>query len=650
MLLVFLSSIDAPPAAAASPAPSPTSTEPAARYLVRYAHGVGAAEMVSELHSHKVGIGRTFSKVMRGAAITATPAQVAGLKRSGRVAGIEPDHRVSVSGVEQPAPWGLDRIDQANLPLSGSFSTTRSGAGVKAYVVDTGVLASHTDLAGRVAAGWTAVADGRGAGDCNGHGTHVAGTIAGTRYGVAKAASVVPVRVLDCAGSGYDSDVIAGLDWVASDHQAGTPAIVNLSLGGPASTMLDSAIQGVIDDGVTAVVAAGNSSTDACAASPARVPQALTVAATDTSDRQADFSNFGPCVDLYAPGVGITSDGISSTTATAIMSGTSMASPHVAGAAALLLEQDPGLAPTAVATRLLAMTSAGVVTSPSAGTPNRLLNTTAATTTTSPAPTPAPTSVPAPTSAPAVVSHPSISSGADVVAARSDGVLWVYPANGKGGFLPRTQIGSNWLGLVNGFVTDWNRDGVFDLIAQWKDGHLSFHPGKASGGFERARTIGSSGWAGYTLTVGTWRKADRFPGIVAHDPAGTLWFYGNSGGSGLSARIKVDTGWRGLYMTMTDFDQDGAQDILAKRSDGTLALYRSTGAGRFIAEARRTIGASGWNSVNSITGVAGYQGAGSHGLVSRYTNGKLAYYPYSKGSWGTRSMIGSGWGTYTIFR
>jgi subtilisin family serine protease len=263
---------------------------------------------------------------------------------------------------------------------------------VTAYVVDTGVLASHTDFGGQVAAGWSAVADGLGSSDCNGHGTHVAGSVAGTTYGVAKGATVVPVRVLDCNGSGYNSDVVAGLDWVAANHAAGTPAVANLSLGGGASTAVDAAIQAVIYDGVTAVVAAGNSAVDACTGSPARVPAAVTVAASDSADRQASFSNFGSCVDLYAPGVGITSSYHTSATATASMSGTSMASPHAAGAAALLLSQNPALTPAQVAGALTSNATAGVITGATSGTPNRLLFAGAVAAAPAPAPVaPAPT-------------------------------------------------------------------------------------------------------------------------------------------------------------------------------------------------------------------------------------------------------------------
>ncbi|MFE4833427.1 S8 family serine peptidase [Arthrobacter sp. NPDC056691] len=344
-----------------------------ARYIVRYSAGTDVSSAVRNLRSRNIGIGRTFAKAIRGAVVTATPGQAAELKRSAGVAAVELDAPVTAADTQQSATWGLDRIDQRALPLSGTYTAPSSGAGVNAYVIDSGVLSAHAEFGGRVAQGWTAISDGLGTGDCNGHGTHVAGTIAGKTYGVAKAATVIPVRVLDCNGSGFNSDVIAGLEWVASNHQAGTPAVANLSLGSTASAMVDAAVQGIINDGVTAVVAAGNSAADACNSSPARVAGALTVAASDSADKQASFSNYGSCVDLYAPGVGIKSASPASATATALMSGTSMASPHVAGAAAVLLSRSPGLLPADVAAKLLSAATPGAVSAATAGTPNRLL-------------------------------------------------------------------------------------------------------------------------------------------------------------------------------------------------------------------------------------------------------------------------------------
>ena len=382
--------------AAAVPGSAAPPADPGApgRYIVQYAATADVAGEAAGLRAQGLAVGRTFTHAFRGAVVTASPAQAAALARSGRVVSVEADARVSVSETQQPAPWGLDRVDQRPLPLSGSYSWTSSGAGVTVYVVDTGVLAAHTEFAGRITPGWSAVADGRGSSDCNGHGTHVAGTVAGSTYGVAKGATIVPVRVLDCNGSGFNSDVVAGLDWVAANHAAGAPAVVNLSLGGAASSAVDTAIQAVMNDGVAAVVAAGNSAVDACGSSPARVPAAVTVAASDSADRQASFSNVGSCVDLYAPGVGITSAYHTSAGASASMSGTSMAAPHVAGAAAVLLSQSPAFTPAQVANALTSSATAGVVVGASSGTPNRLLF--SAVDTLAPAPAPAPTA-PAPT-------------------------------------------------------------------------------------------------------------------------------------------------------------------------------------------------------------------------------------------------------------
>ena len=244
---------------------------------------------------------------------------------------------------QSPVPsWGLDRIDAVDVALNQSYKYVSTGAGTLIYVVDTGVYAGHTDLAGRVIPGYTAVDDGNGTGDCNGHGTHVAGTAAGTTYGVAKSARIVAVRVLDCSGSGYSSSVVAGINWAVASHPGG-PGIINLSLGGPANSAIDAAVEAATAAGLVVVAAAGNSGADACQFSPARAASALTIGATDQSDARASYSNFGGCVDMYAPGSAITSAWISGSTSSRSLSGTSMASPHVAGMVARLQQAQPGI-------------------------------------------------------------------------------------------------------------------------------------------------------------------------------------------------------------------------------------------------------------------------------------------------------------------
>lgn len=275
------------------------------------------------------------------------------------------------------ASWGLDRIDQASLPLDGRIATPFDGAGVTAYIIDTGVRRDHSEFSGRILAGYDAVGDGKGSEDCNGHGTHVAGTVAGRTYGVAPEASVVPVRVLNCAGSGSTSGVIAGIDWAVRDHAAGVPAVANMSLGGGYSAVLNATVASGVADGITFVVAAGNSNADACGASPASEPTAVTVGSTGSTtspDARSSFSNYGTCLDLFAPGWSILSAAIGSPTATATLSGTSMASPHVAGAAALLLSGTSGATPATVRDTLVGVARVGIVDDVGTGSPNRLLN------------------------------------------------------------------------------------------------------------------------------------------------------------------------------------------------------------------------------------------------------------------------------------
>ena len=319
------------------------------------------------------------------------------------------DSPVKSTAEQTPVPsWGLDRIDATDVALNNSYKYVSTGSSSYVYVIDTGVYSGHSDLAGRVTPGYSAVNDGNGSEDCNGHGTHVAGTIAGSQYGVAKSTRIVAVRVLDCAGSGYSSSVVAGINWVIQSHPGGS-GIINMSLGGGANSAIDTAVADATAAGLTVVVAAGNSSADACSSSPARAPSAITVGAIDRTDAQASYSNFGSCVDIWAPGTGITSSWIGGSTATRTISGTSMASPHVAGLAARLAQAVPGISNSEIVSKLTANKSTTLAVStfvenevPVDSTTTSVVGTTVpeATTTTAPEVTVAPTVAPTTTTLP----------------------------------------------------------------------------------------------------------------------------------------------------------------------------------------------------------------------------------------------------------
>jgi len=285
---------------------------------------------------------------------------------------VEQNQVISIEATQDDPPsWGLDRLDQAALPLDTSYTYPNAGAGVTAYIIDTGIWASTADFSGRTGTGFSAILPGLQGLDCNGHGTHVAGTVGGTTYGVAKQVTIVPVQVLNCLGSGTTAGVIQGVDWVTAN--AVKPAVANMSLGGGISEALDAAIAASIDSGVTYAVAAGNETADACGVSPARTPEAITVAASTETDARADFSNYGDCVDLFAPGENITSTYLLGTPQA--LSGTSMASPHVAGAAAVYLSAHPDASPAEVSDALTGAAVSGAI-SDVQGSPNLLLHVT----------------------------------------------------------------------------------------------------------------------------------------------------------------------------------------------------------------------------------------------------------------------------------
>jgi subtilisin family serine protease len=325
---------------------------------------------------------REFSRVLNGFSAKLGTKALAEVRKDPAVAYVEPDRVITLDATQQTPTWGLDRIDQRALPLSRTYTYDTTAPNVTAYIIDTGIRLNHAEFGGRAVSGYDAI-DGGSADDCNGHGTHVAGTVGGTNHGVAKGVRLVAVRVLNCSGSGSTSGVIAGIDWVTNNRASG-PVVANMSLGGGASNSLDAAIARSTTAGVTYAVAAGNESQNACNVSPARAPSAITVGATTSSDARASYSNYGSCLDIFAPGSGITSAWHTSTSATNTISGTSMASPHVAGAAALYLQANQSATPAQVATRLTGTATTGVVTNPGSGSPNRLLFTGPASTPTPP--------------------------------------------------------------------------------------------------------------------------------------------------------------------------------------------------------------------------------------------------------------------------
>jgi hypothetical protein len=372
--------------------------------------GLSVSQQALDLSTIHGGVAeRFFNHALQGFAVRMTEERARALARDPRVAFVEANAEVHITATQSPATWGLDRIDQHDLPLNNSYTFNFNAAGVHAYIIDTGIRATHSEFTGRIGNGMDAVDNDGNPADCNGHGTHVAGTVGGTTWGVAKGVTLHAVRVLDCNGSGSTAGVIAGIDWVTANHIS--PAVANMSLGGGASASLDAAVNNSIASGVTYAVAAGNENTDACLSSPSRVPAAITVGATTMSDARSSFSNFGTCVDVFAPGSGITSAWLTNDTATNTISGTSMATPHVTGVAALVLAQNGNQTPSQVRNAIVAAASVNKITSVGAGSPNLLLfslmGAAPPTATPTPTPTRTPTPTPTPTSTPTITVPPT---------------------------------------------------------------------------------------------------------------------------------------------------------------------------------------------------------------------------------------------------
>ncbi|MPV87672.1 S8 family serine peptidase [Georgenia ruanii] len=439
-----------------------------------------------------------------------------------------PKEGLTTEAVQLSPPWGLDRIDQRS-GLNARYEYGTTGAGVTAYVVDTGIRASHQEFTGRVRPGFSAVADGRGTADCHGHGTHVAGTLGGTTYGVAKKVTFVPVRVLDCNGSGTISTVVSGIDWVVQDHPVGAPAVVNMSLGGPASDALDAAVRRLVADNITVVVASGNSGADACLTSPARTAEAITVNASTQTDEHAPFSNFGACTDIYAPGVGVRSAWASSDTAAIEGDGTSMATPHVAGVAARTLEANPRLMPAEV-WRAIEQAATPVELMPVDGTDaGKLLYA---------APTPAAPAPPGPGAA---------------------------PGQDYGFFLNNSVTGTADVHFFYGdrgdevLVGDWDGDGI-KTPAVRRGATFYVRNSNTSGGADRVFTYGNPG---DEVLVGDW-DGDGTDTLAVR--RGGTYFIRNSTTTG-GADVVIAYGDPGDEVVVGDWDGNGSDSLGVRRGN-----------------------------------------------------------------------------------
>jgi len=567
-------------------------------YIVLYDSGAGLSQKVASEEARGNDVQDVFRSAAKGYVASLDAGDVARLRAQDGVLLVEKNKPVEAlsagprSGLA--SSWGLDRIDQRTLPLNSLISTSQNGFGVTAYIIDTGIRADHTQFGGRVAVGYDAIGDGQNTNDCNGHGTHVAGTVGGSTYGVAPQVSLVAVRVLSCSGSGSTAGVIAGIDWATANHSAGVPAVANMSLGGTYSVALNTATQNAIADGITFAVAAGNDNGNACNASPASTPNAITVGATSSNDARASYSNYGTCVDIFAPGSGITSSWNTSTTATNTISGTSMASPHVAGAAALLLSANPASSPAQVATAMGNAATTGVVTDAGAGSANRLLFTGDSST---PNPTPEPAPAPAPT-APAndnfasaiALSSLATVTGTTVAATHESG----EPAHVNSAFGSASSTWYSWTASADGTLALNTQSSSFDtLLAVYTGGAVSgltpvaSNDDNGAGGLWSSVSLpvtagttyriaidGYGGATGATSLAGSFTAATPTPGPTAPAaPTGLVATPGNA-----SASIAFNAGAsNGAAITNYKYSLDNGASWTTRSPSSTASPIAITG-------------------------------------------------------------------------
>jgi subtilisin family serine protease len=527
-----------------------------------------AADAVGRARAHGVLVDREYRNALSGFAAALSADQLAAVRRDPDVAYVEADRTVRLDNVQSPVgSWGLDRVDQRNRPLDNVYVDNANGAGVTAFVIDSGIRATHAEFGGRVAAGADFVGDGNGTDDCLGHGTHVAGTIGGSTFGVAKAVSLVPVRVFGCSSSAPISRIISGVDWVTAHH--GGPSVANMSLGGGTDDGLDSAVSNSINSGVVYAVAAGNSHSDACGTSPARVQTAITVGATNSNDsRDTNYSNFGSCLTLFAPGTGITSAGISSDTDTAVMSGTSMATPHVTGVAALYLQEARSTPPATIKRWIVDAATRDVLTDIGNGSPNRLLY------------------------APAVF-------GSSVALARNgDGRLQVMGTNSADGVFQRWQINpggpTGWTGWSGPFFTgqrsvaaEVDANGLLEMFVVDTFGHVYY----------AKQLDAANDWGGVRLFDGALASI-----AAARNADGRLEIFGANAAGQVFHRLQASPGnWDGSGWQQ--FDGALSQVAAETNADGRVELFGVNTAGMIFHRAQTSPGdwtGSSWSQLPGL--------------------------------------------------
>jgi subtilisin family serine protease len=532
------------------------------RYIVVFKKTVGNPEALTNEMSRGNGVQvhYRYSHALKGFAATIPEQALEGLRRNPNVDYIEADGiATKVGSQSNPPSWGLDRVDQRNRPLDQVYNYQNDGSGVKVYIIDTGIRNDHQEYVGRVLWGWDFIDNDAVPYDCDGHGTHVAGTVGGANVGIAKGVTLVAVRVLDCNGSGTWSQVIAGIDWVTGDHQSGQPAVANMSLGGGASTSVDQAVTNSINDGVVYCVAAGNNNRNAANYSPARVPAAITVAASTSTDARASYSNYGSVVDIFAPGSGIYSSTMTSTNTYETWSGTSMATPHVAGVAALYLSANPTATVAQVTNAITSNATSGVLSSIGTGSPNLLLYSLIAA-----APGPQPPDAPTGLSASAALDAVTLSWTDN--ATNEDEYFVEYATSATGSYTQLAQLGPNATSYVHSGlgqgVSYWYRVRAHNTV-----GYSAYSNVATATTLQQVHVAAlsissaliSKGWTG-TLTVTVHNAANQpQAGVTVSVTYGSTTKTGVTGSNGQVAITtnKLKTNVASVTMTVTNLSGAG---------------------------------------------------------------------------------------------